>query len=120
MYYVIHSGKILAAAQFSYLGPSGWKWSRGQILHFETTAGDLSPMLDDAFLAAPTGSAWHVEILAIAPLPITIREGQPANDGVTVRLLRKVEAAETVLPRLTQLNRHGLPAFESLAELGAA
>jgi hypothetical protein len=120
MYYVIHSGKILAAAQFSYLGPSGWKWSPGQILHFETTAGGLSPMLDDAFLAAPTGLAWHVEILAIAPLPVTVRDGQAANDGVTVRLLRKLEAPETILPRILQLNQQRVPAFESLAELGAA
>jgi len=118
MYYVIRSGEVLAAARFPEPGPSGWKWLPGQIIHFETQAGDLSPLLDDAFLVAATGVAWHVEILEIQPLPIAIRQARPAADEIVVRLRRKLHAAEpalSLIDRYRRLSPAGVP-----QKLGAA
>jgi len=99
MFYIVHRGRVLSAAN-EFTPHAHSRWQPGQIVHFATAAEALPEDLEDAFLMDRQGSAWHVEILAVAEPGES--PGLPHASGVTVRLLRQLRAEVTVLEKVRQ------------------
>jgi hypothetical protein len=121
MFYVVHHGRVLGAATDFTPHPNSARWAPGQIAHFTAGAASLPDDLEDAFLIDRQGTAWHIEILAVAA------PGVHSYTGATVRLLRRLPAHQEILTKVREhaarstpfrprtLERHAQPEHQGAA-----
>ena len=93
---LIHNGVLLS--RVSELEPAFPEiWTRGQIVYFAIDFPPLGDGIDQAILVSAAGLVWHVEVLASGP---PRDPASPAEAGVIVRILRKLEASPALMDLL--------------------